>query len=178
MLKLQRLIGLPVIDTGTGKMAGKVKDVWFDEHWLLQGLLLEPGKWLPQKMKAIYWHDVLVCGEDAIMITGIEAIKPIAELDIQRSFHTGRVQLKDLPLITEAGLQLGRITDVYFQKIKGTPILGYELTDGFISDLLEGRKWYPAPEDISVVVLGDDAIIVPALSEQHLKHTATSESGV
>nr|WP_243864300.1 PRC-barrel domain-containing protein [Paenibacillus castaneae] len=91
-----------------------------------------------------------------------------------RSFYTGLVKLKDLPVVTVQGLQLGRVSDVYFYPNQGTQIIGYELTDGFVSDVMEGRKWLRAPSDPDAVLLGEDAIIVPAVSEAELEPVAAS----
>nr|WP_253944867.1 hypothetical protein [Paenibacillus sp. NEAU-GSW1] len=68
------------------------------------------------------------------------------------------------------------MSDVYFYPFQGTQIIGYELTDGFISDLMEGRKWLRAPDDSDAVLLGEDAIIVPAVSETELEPVAASNS--
>ncbi|MOA67251.1 hypothetical protein D3C78_1943430 [compost metagenome] len=40
----------------------------------------------------------------------------------------------------------------------GRQIIGYEISEGFISDLKEGRKWLPMPEKVTI---GEDAVIVP-----------------
>ena len=76
--------------------------------------------------------------------------------------------MKDLPVVTVHGEQLGRVSDVYFDDLQGTQIVGYELTDGFIADMMEGRKWLPAPRKLDDVMLGEDVIIVPAVSEARL----------
>ncbi|MFX3634842.1 MAG: PRC-barrel domain-containing protein [Candidatus Pristimantibacillus sp.] len=176
MIKLQQLIGLPVIVIHSGKQMGNVKDAWFDEHWKLLGLVLESAKWFTSSVKAVRWSNVLTCGEDAVIISSEEAIYPVKPTDIGRSFYTGIVKLKDLPVVTVQGLQLGRISDVYFYPFEGTQIVGYELTDGFISDLMEGRKWLRAPDDPAAVLLGEEAIIVPAVSEAELEPVAASDS--
>ncbi|GGG83869.1 PRC-barrel domain-containing protein [Paenibacillus radicis (ex Gao et al. 2016)] len=176
MIKLQQLIGLPVIVIHSGKHAGVVRDAWFDEHWKLLGLVLSNAKWFGSAVLAVKWSDVLTCGEDAVLISGEEAVKPVKSAEILRSFETGVVKLKDLPVVTVQGLQLGRVSDVYFYPFQGTQIVGYELTDGFISDLMEGRKWLRAPEDPEAVLLGEDAIIVPAVSEAELEPVAASNS--
>ncbi len=57
--------------------------------------------------------------------------------------------------------------DVYFHEEKGT-IVGYELTDGFFSDVTQGRKVLPKKEPYTV---GDDAIVVPQEMESELLDT-------
>ncbi|MDQ0061333.1 PRC-barrel domain-containing protein [Paenibacillus harenae] len=174
MIKLQRLIGLPVIVIHSGKLVGTVKDAYFDEHWQLQGLVLESPRWFATSLKIVRWPDVLTCGEDTVIISSEGAVARLKPKEVLRSFYTGIVKLKDLPVVTVQGIQLGRVSDVYFYPFQGTQIVGYELTDGFVSDLMEGRKWLKAPSDPDTVLLGEDAIIVPAVSEAELEPVAAS----
>jgi uncharacterized protein YrrD len=178
VIKLQQLIGLPVIDLRTGRQAGKVKDAWFDEQWMMQGVVLEGGKWLSSKDRIVHWNRVASCGEDAVLIDGTEAVVVKDKIAAGRCFQTGHPKLKDLLVVTVGGTQLGRLSDVYFEPIQGTQIVGYELTDGFISDLLEGRKWLRAPKESETVLLGEDAIIVPACCEAQLLPVAPSDSDI
>jgi len=173
----QRLIGLPVIVESTGHRAGKVLDLWFDEHWSFRGFLLKARRWwFKRYYDAALWEDVTACGSDAILIPDKDAVKRFEASDIGRTFHTGRIRLKDLPVITDEGRQLGRVSDVYFQGFQGTPITGFELTDGFVSDLIEGRKRLKTPADPGLMTLGENAILVPARCEQDLEAYVT-ESG-
>ncbi len=57
------------------------------------------------------------------------------------------------------------VEDVYFQEELGT-IIGYELTDGFLSDVTQGRKMLPKVEPLTV---GTDAIVVPSEMEVNLQ---------
>ncbi|MGG1635556.1 MULTISPECIES: PRC-barrel domain-containing protein [unclassified Paenibacillus] len=174
MIKLQRLIGLPVIVIHSGKLVGTVKDAWFDEHWQLKGLILDCPKWFASSVKIVEWTHVISCGEDTVIIASEAAIVRMKSKQLLRSYDTGLVKLKDLPVVTVQGIQLGRVSDVYFYPKEGTQIIGYELTDGFVSDLMEGRRWLKAPSDPDSVLLGEDAIIVPAVSEAELEPVAAS----
>ncbi|WP_051236622.1 PRC-barrel domain-containing protein [Paenibacillus pinihumi] len=176
MIKVQHLIGLPVIDYTTGKQAGIVKDIWFDEHWVLKGMIVDTGRWMARGITGLLWETVVACGEDAVLISDRQAMRKLVANEVTRCFQTGMIRLKDLPVITQEGFQLGRISDVYFDQNMGTPIVGYELTDGFISDLKEGRKWLRISDYPDEVTLGEDAILVPVRAEEDLEHMATSES--
>ncbi len=54
------------------------------------------------------------------------------------------------------GEKLGIVEDVYFQEELGT-IVGYECTDGFFSDLKEGKRVVKTDEPPAI---GKDTIIV------------------
>jgi uncharacterized protein YrrD len=174
VIKLQRLIGLPVIVIHSGKLVGTVKDAWFDEHWQLKGLILDCAKWFASTVKIVEWSHVLSCGEDTVIIANEAAVVRKKSKQLLRSLETGLIKLKDLPVVTVQGIQLGRVSDVYFYPNEGTQIVGYELTDGFVSDLMEGRRWLRAPSDPESVMLGEDAIIVPAVCEAELEPVAAS----
>ncbi len=177
MYKLQRVIGLPVIDGNTGNQAGNVQDVWFDEHWMLTGIILKAKRWwFATYYMVVKGEQVEAWGEDAVIIKNKNAVRKLPHAEIGRSFRSGIVRMKDLPIVTESGKQLGRVSDVYFQEIKGTPIVGFEISDGFVSDLMEGRKWLRTPADSSEWKLGDDAIVVPARCEEDLE-TIVTDSG-
>ena len=60
-------------------------------------------------------------------------------------------------MLTVTGSELGRLENVYFLEEMGT-LIGYELTDGFLTDLKEGRKTLHPAERLT---WGDDALIVP-----------------
>ncbi|MBW7477739.1 PRC-barrel domain-containing protein [Paenibacillus oenotherae] len=178
MIRLQHLIGLPVIEVGAGKQVGHVKDAWFNEHWQLDGIILDAGRRFLSAMKAVLCREVLVFGDDAVLIMNESSVSRMETAIVQRSFHTGVIRLKDLPVVTAYGEQLGRVSDVYFDELQGTQIVGYELTDGFIADLMEGRKWLPAPLDADAVMLGENVIIVPAGSEANLEPVAVSDLNI
>jgi uncharacterized protein YrrD len=175
VMKLQHIIGLPVLVSSSGRMAGRVRDAWFDEHWTLEGFVLDGWCWKPGTLRCVLWEDVLTCGEDCLFIRERESVKTVKASIMQRSFLGGICRLKDLPIVTAGGNQLGRVSDVYFNPFMGTQLVGFELTDGFVSDLMEGRRWLRAPRDSDVFLLGEDAIIVPTLDEQALEPVAASD---
>ncbi|SFF42277.1 Uncharacterized protein YrrD, contains PRC-barrel domain [Paenibacillus algorifonticola] len=176
MIKLQQLIGLPVLVIHSGKREGTIKDAIFDSHWKVTGLVLESSGWFVSVVKTVDWNAVLTCGVDAIIISDEAAVQKTKLEQLGRTFCTSKIQLKGMPMVTVHGVMLGQVSDVYFHPFMGTPIVGFELTDGFISDLMEGRKWLRAPEDSNAVLLGEDAIIVPAVSEAELEPVAASNS--
>jgi len=174
MLRVTHMLRLPVIDGRTGRTVGHVKDVGFDEHWRLTGLILGAARWWFRTVyRAVSWDHVRACGEDAVVITSAEAVRRLARGALFRAFETGAVPLRDLPVVTRDGQQLGRVADVYFTPDVGTPVLGYELTDGFVSDLMEGRKWLRLSADPDEVTLGEDVILVPAQSVNLLETIVT-----
>lgn len=170
MIQIQQILGLPVILT-SGKRVGKVKDIWLDEFWNLVGIILDNQVWLGLRKvsKIVNWEDVVHYGEDALMIRNGTVLTTKNNKQLLRTFHTGVVRLKDMPVYTNEGLYLGKVVDVYFKTSMGTQIIGYELTDGFLADVFEGRRKLFLPEGTENVTLGEDSILVPASYERVLE---------
>lgn len=182
MIQAQRMIGLTVL-LQSGKYLGKVKDLWFDEFWNLIGVVLDKNarSGLRRMPKIVYWENIVHCGEDALLIRDRTNVETINGNQLLRTFLTGIVKLKDMPVYTIEGQHLGEVTDVYMKPTKGTQIIGYELTDGFLADVFEGRRRLFLPEAPENITLGEDAILVPASYERILTrdHTrkVTGEDG-
>lgn len=180
MIQIQQVIGLPVLFE-SGKKAGRVKDIRFDEFWSLSGVILDHRVWLRRAHKVVSWDDIVSCGPDALLIDNGADIAVVERKQLLRTYHTGVTQLKDMPVFTKEGLRLGEITDVYFQETAGKQIIGFELTDGFLADVMEGRRRLFLPEQPDNVTIGENAIIVPASYERVLErdHTwkVTGEDG-
>jgi uncharacterized protein YrrD len=174
MIQVGRMIGLPVL-LNSGKCVGKVKDIWFDEFWNLVGVVLDryTRSGLRKKPKIVHWDDIIQCGEDAVLIRNGTVIATKDNKQLLRTFFSGVVRLKDMPVYTIDGQHLGEVSDVYFNPSEGTQIKGYELTDGFLADVFEGRRKLFLPETTENITLGEDAILVPASYERILSRDHT-----
>ncbi|WP_068774204.1 PRC-barrel domain-containing protein [Paenibacillus sp. FJAT-26967] len=162
MRKARDLIGLSVLCIATGKRVGTVRDLLFDQEWTVLGILLDAKHWF-SSCRYIHADDILACGPDALTIEDAGCIRDSAEAEELglTAFHGGKHRLKELPVVTVNGHQLGVIEDVYLLEKLGTKIVGFELSEGFVSDLKEGRKWLPLPVSLTI---GEDAVIVPLTS--------------
>lgn len=173
-VKFQELIGLAVFDVEKGKAIGKINDVHISEDWKIQAMELEGKGLFSSSVKSVSWEDILAYGEDAVMIRNQQAVRKTEADDIQFTYLLGKNKLKDLSVLTEDGVLLGKVSDVYFDQEMGNTILGLEISDGFVSDLMEGRKWLPLAQDMSI---GKNAIMVPSRSEERLEKTIHSVNG-
>ncbi|WP_027091235.1 PRC-barrel domain-containing protein [Cohnella thermotolerans] len=175
MRNVQQMIGLPVY-LKDGKLVGRIQDFGFDEFWQVACVVLDTKVWFRQAVRIVKWSDVTVIGDDALFIRDRSAVSTIERKHLLRSFHTGLIRLKELPVYTVDGQELGRVSDVYFGKSQGTQIVGYELTDGFLADVFEGRRRLLLPQGPEGVTLGEDAILVPASCERVLEREPYAES--
>ena len=117
-------------------------------------------------IKAVKWDDITAYGEDAIMISSEQVICKMDASHIELTFSSGDGRVKELPVLTHDGVLIGHVSDVYFDQHLGSNITGFEISDGFISDLMEGRKLLPFIEGI---VKGEHAVLVPPQSVDRLQ---------
>ncbi|WEK53149.1 MAG: PRC-barrel domain-containing protein [Candidatus Cohnella colombiensis] len=168
MIRIQRLLGVPVLRE-SGKRVGKVKDIWFDEFWSVVGIVLDCRIWFRKARKVVLMDQIFAFGQDALIIRNESQLDTFELKQLLRTYYTGVIRIKDMPVFTKEGLHLGEVSDVYFKENEGTPIIGFELSDGFLSDVLEGRRRLFMPERAEDIRLGENAILVPASYERILK---------
>ncbi|WMT40048.1 PRC-barrel domain-containing protein [Paenibacillus sp. D2_2] len=168
-MRLQQLIGLAVFDVENGRRVGKVSDILLGKDWTISGILLEGKRLFSPHLRAVPWNDIVAYGEDAVMIRNQQAIQVWNAENIQLTFLSGSGRIKELPILTADGSMIGCVSDVYFDREMGNTITGIEISDGFLSDLIEGRKKFPY---IPEMTKGEHAIMVPANSEQKLLENA------
>jgi uncharacterized protein YrrD len=164
LLKARHIVGLPIICLQKGKRAGKVFDLLIDQDWRLAGVVLGPKGWFTPSL-SIARNDIVSCGEDAITIENRSFIHTLNDESSQMTLLDGKYKIKGMPIMTVNGIQLGILEDVYFSKQMGNKIKGFEISEGFISDLTEGRKWLALPDSAT---RGEEAIIVPAHCEEEV----------
>ena len=157
MRKIQEVLGLPILNISSGKSVGVVKDLLFNQHGEVKGVVVDQGG-LFSKPHFVAFEDIGAIGDDALTIGAEEYLQSIAPYKGYYGFSSGKQAYKELPIITTNGHELGRIEDVYFLEELGK-IVGYEISDGFISDITEGRRTIQRP---SKVIIGEDALIIPS----------------
>ncbi|RKD23939.1 hypothetical protein BEP19_05815 [Ammoniphilus oxalaticus] len=157
MLKANEVISLPVLDLESGQERGNVRDVLFCDDWTFQGLLVEV-KALFRKNRFVPLHKVHAFGEDFVVIKNEQGLQPAQDAEGYNGIRTGPVVVIGKPAISSDGQFLGQIEDVYFQTEFGE-IVGYELSDGIFSDIVEGRKTVSHVENAKI---SDDAVILPS----------------
>jgi len=164
--KAKDIIGMPVIEVAGGKQLGQVKDIAMDADWRVTAVVVETKNWFSGP-KVILCEDIVSFGDDAVTVKDEDSVRELSGDSSWRYLDNGDGKVKGKPVVTVNGNQLGVVEDVYFEENLGTKVIGYELTDGFISDLTDGRKWLPAPERVT---WGEDALIVPLHSDAELEN--------
>jgi uncharacterized protein YrrD len=155
--KSQEVLGLAVIHSKTGKKLGTVSDLLFDETQKLRGLLVENGGWL-RKRRWIPIEEIQSMGKDAILVDSEEALLTLnEETESWTGILSGDKKLRGRPVLLSNGCEIGVLENVYFLEEVGT-LIGYELSDGWINDLQDGRK---VLKSNAPLVWGEDVLIAP-----------------
>jgi len=148
------LKGKPVFEIKSGSKIGEVCDLAISDDGRVKGLLIKKGV-IFKKTWIIYIENVNSFGVDGVMIEDRKQLEPLIETFDNYTFETGQ-PLLGKALMTKEGQRLGILEDVYFLEEVGT-IVGYECSDGFFSDIIEGKRVVKTDKPPAI---GKDAIIV------------------
>jgi uncharacterized protein YrrD len=147
------LKGLPIFELKTGAKIGEVCDLCVTNQGIVKGLLVKKGVIL-KKTLYLSVQDVSSFGFDGVMIEDREVLEAI---QVNEGFTIENKQrLLGRMIMTAEGERLGFLEDVYFLEEVGT-IIGYEISDGFFSDMMEGKRVIKAEQPPAI---GKDAIII------------------
>ena len=137
MLKGRKILSLPVVTQKDKKPIGEVKDIVYDpEKNQLVGYLVDIGGWL-REGKGFLHVDLLKREEDCLIIQDDSVIKKISKMENVREANDK--DIRGLRVELEDGRYIGVIQDLLVDDKTGK-ITGYEISDGIIQDLLDGRS--------------------------------------
>lgn len=148
MKKGRDLKNLPVIDLENGEILGYVEEISVRDNRQVTGFsLVSPNKehlYLPLS-------DVVELGPDAIMTHGgIEIAEELSEKPKGWSAYAGSL------VLTASGQTLGTVEDIVIEENDGH-VIGYELSDGYVKDLVQGRKMIAAAD---IIQDGTEVVII------------------
>ncbi len=147
------LKGLPIFELKTGAKIGEVCDLCVTNQGIVKGLLVKKGVILKKNLY-LSVQDVSSFGFDGVMIEDREVLEAI---QVNEGYTIENKQrLLGRMIMTAEGERLGFLEDVYFLEEVGT-IIGYEISDGFFSDMMEGKRVIKAEQPPAI---GKDAIII------------------
>ena len=157
MRKSQEVIGLSIIHLETGKKLGTVCDLLFDEEQQFRGILMEDGG-LFKRRKFISTDHIVSIGNDAVVVDNEHPFSANPKNKNWMSICSGDKKLKGRTILTSSGYEMGLVENVYFLEEMGT-LIGYELSDGILNDIRDGRKWLKTKKPL---IWGEDVLIAPA----------------
>lgn len=146
--------GLPVYERNSGEIIGKILDISISETGEIKGFLIDEKGFLGRN-RLLDIDSIVSFGRDVVMIKNSFTLQPLTLEEGDHLFykHGG---LAGKEILTESGNKLGLLDDVYFGEEVGT-IIGYEVSDGFFTDLTDGKKMITPNQ---VLKVGKDAVVV------------------
>jgi uncharacterized protein YrrD len=140
-----------------GEHIGEVRDVLFTPEGTFHSFLLERGGLLTAT-RILSRAALHAIGEDAITTPDRASIEEFRdEVGLTRSLIEGDIHFVGKDVLTLSGTLLGSVEDVYMDEELHT-IVGYEISEGLLMDLRQGRKVLRAHPEI---MMGADTLIVP-----------------
>lgn len=155
MIKVSDVLGLPLLSTSEGERLGMVHEVLLNlAKGVITGFILENGGFL-REAKIVDISQIKNIGEGAVTV-------PSGELNFEKNLEkfSDCHKYKEFitkPVFTQAGKNLGIIQDVFVNETNGH-IVGFEVSEGLIHDILEGRGIIPLPKS---TIYGKDTVVVP-----------------
>lgn len=164
--RYSEVLNLPVICADTGKRAGVVKDILFSiGDRRVMALLLEQ-KGLSMKKRVVYLNELLSLGGDAAIVDSGICISELERASFKRAFED-EGSLIGLKVYSRAGGEVGIVKDVIFDCQTGR-IEGFEISDGLLQDVMQGRKVLPL---FGKVELGKEVAVVGTEAVEEMKET-------
>jgi uncharacterized protein YrrD len=149
------LNGKSVISLNDGEEIGKVIDLLIHET-NVSGLVIDKNGWLNHHL-FVPLADIEKVGLDALMIKDVNKLPIYDKKQFPyHSLYNGSRRIAGKTLMSIEGEKLGLVEDVYFDEILGN-IVGYEVTDGFFSDIKEGKR---VLETSSPLIIGEDVLLI------------------
>lgn len=131
MPKGREFLGLPLLETVTGRRLGEVEDLVFNpEKHIISGFLIDKGNWF-RLAKQIPRPLIRQVEMDLIKVENPEAVE-LSHGDCLVSALNGRT------VKTIHGKVLGKVQDAVVDE-QCKFVTGFEISDGLISDLVTGR---------------------------------------
>jgi uncharacterized protein YrrD len=163
------LLGVAVVGQIDGVKLGNVQDLIFDHETdrVLALVLGEKDLFGLIDAQIVPWNEIHTLGRDVIFAMSAKSKMRLRDNESTRNaVGTGRETiLSGTQIITTEGKHLGTLADMVIDESSGM-VLGYEVSGGFISDTLRGKKFLPAPPTLTV---GHDAAIAPPEAANLLK---------
>lgn len=163
-LKASSINGLPIVTLNDGKNINKVKDVIYDGHTnAVKALLIDEKGWF-SGAKILLLEDVHSIGKDAVIIKDEDCFVSSddqSDDNISVIVNDNNFLTKNR-VMTESGVDLGRVTDIYFDFPSGN-VMAIEVSKGFMNNIGSGTKKVNV---LDIITIGKDNLIVRDFTEE------------
>lgn len=142
MIKGRELVSLPVVTQKERKYLGEVKDYIYDPYQkIIMGYLVENVGWL-RDGKGFLHTDLIKHENDCLIVEDESVIRNIGTILELKEVLERKVDIRGMQVEKDNGQYIGVVEDLVLDSQTGE-ITGYEISDGIIQDLLDGRAIIP-----------------------------------
>ncbi len=177
MRKGHSIIGLQVISQQDAKHLGKVLDLVFDHDAdeCVALVLRERGFLGLSSAQVVPWGEIQSIGKDAVMVRSDNAIVNPQEHGRLNDIMEREAHLSGTRIMTEDGRDVGNFAEIYLDEQTGK-VLGYEVSGGFVSDTMSGKRYIPAGRTDELRV-GKDVLLASSEMASEFDRQSTEEPG-
>jgi len=160
LIKASKVIGLPVFTIVDGKKIEVIDDlIYHPTENRIEALLVARGGWF-SNAKIIMFQDIKSIGHDALLIESAEVLKKASDVEQQIEYIAkSNTYLSGTKIITEEGVDLGKVSDIYFNSRTG---LAEEFEVSREKDKNHEKKRIKISD---IITIGKDATIVKLYSD-------------
>lgn len=177
MRKGHSILGLQVISQETAKSVGKVIDLVFDHDAdeCIALVLKERGFLGIGSAQVVPWSEIISIGKDAVMVKSEDSVVNPADHGRLQDVMQREAHLSGTRIVTDDGRDIGNFAEVYVDETTGKT-LGYEVSGGFVSDTMSGKR-YIASERTDDIRVGQDVLLASPHVADEFDRQATEEPG-
>lgn len=158
-MRAGEIIGRPVVTLDRADDIAEVKDIVFSHRdGYLVGFTLNKRGWLSGPLrKVLPWSRVHALGPDAVIVADADQL---VEPDAMEVAESDAEDVVGGRVITDAGRELGEVTDLVLEVGDRARVVGYEIGGRAVTEGPGGdQRYIPLPETFAV---SHAALIVPA----------------
>ena len=177
MRKGHSILGLQVISQQSAKALGKVLDLVFDHDAdeCVALVLKERGFLGLGSAQVVPWNEIVSIGKDAVMVKDDESVVNPADHGRLQDVMEREAHLSGTRIVTDDGRDVGTFAEIYVDETTGKT-LGYEVSGGFVSDTMSGKRYLPA-ERTDDLRVGQDVLLASPTVANEFERQATEEPG-
>jgi uncharacterized protein YrrD len=166
MRKGHDITGLRVIGREEGEELGFVLDLVFDAAAdECVGLVLREKSFL-HEAEVVPWDQIITIGPDAVMVESADSKVGLSKAPRIKEAMDQEFHLAGNRILTTDGKELGSFGDVFLDEKSGR-VLGYELSGGFVSDTMSGKRYISA---VAGPDIGRDVVLVPPRVQSEIEN--------
>lgn len=156
LIKGSDIIGLDIISLASGSKVETVTDILYDsqKHQVV-GILVDKGGWF-KEARIILINNIHAIGKDAVIIQNESVVKVAGDVPERVALiaNSEKTLVKD-NVITEQGLKLGSVSDIYLE-FPGGKVWELEISQGLIGNMASGKKLVKTQD---IVTIGENLIV-------------------